>query len=604
MSQLQSHFGSQSEDPPLAMVPLVKFSHVTFPAARPCPAWIHPDYPDLKLVIQTCRVVDEYGNYSRRAVMKVLSKGKIVESQNLSQLVRTVQRDASLVEIRGNSPRIAMRYPKDPDQQTWKCQMRFNNDEDYAIVANAMRDLGLLIRPQIPKIQVPPSPAPSNVMSVSPALAADYLQGVISRPISAFSNPPDDVSAGRAKLPSYAEFKVPERPETAESLRQRPGSSQSRPNSSQSGSGYEGISSQVRSSTFTPQMELQQADSGDRSTSKPQPLSRSPFFPTAPNAPAILADQSLDPFRTFTTPSFHAPADIQDLAVPPRRKLPFDRPASTPAEFQDRTVPPRRELPFSRPESKPRSSSILELPPLPKPTPLTKINLGRSNDMESAPQPAKVAPIKRVAQRKAPAPKAPLESASIAVSPLKPLSRETTITPPAMYEDAPSPLAAKSAAASRPASAASGLVSKTSAPSKKRVAAPIHPSSNKKRPKMVDQSTQTQTMSGRNHTVKERIPVSTSVPEVIPATATLAPPVATPTEPPQSYQDDLDAFVANHRARPAPRELWQTPGYAEADVDHRHMMLNEFICQNLENPDFLQLCADTESAWRRIGLGM
>lgn len=80
MSQLQSQFGSQSEVPPLASVPLVKFSHVTFPAARSCPAWIHPDYPDLKLVIQNCRVVDEYGNYGRQAVMKVLSKAKIVVS--------------------------------------------------------------------------------------------------------------------------------------------------------------------------------------------------------------------------------------------------------------------------------------------------------------------------------------------------------------------------------------------------------------------------------------------------------------------------------------------------------------------------------------------
>ncbi|KAH6714064.1 hypothetical protein BKA61DRAFT_55448 [Leptodontidium sp. MPI-SDFR-AT-0119] len=653
MSQLQSQFGSQSEDPPLASVPLVKFSHVTFPAARSCPAWIHPDYPDLKLVIQNCRVVDEYGNYGRQAVMKVLSKAKIVESQNLTQLVRTFRRDASLVEIRVNSPRIAMRYPKDPDQ-TWKCQMRFNNDEDYAIVTNIMRDLGLQIRPQTPKIQVPPSPAPSTVMSSSPALAADSLQGLLSRPISAFSNLSDDISSGRAKLPPYAEFKVPERPETAESLRQRPSSSQSRPSSSQSGSGaldslvslvplpsaiqsrttsfrepptslylsqlerenrrssqplshshrYEGISSEAKSSTFTGQMQLQHADSSDQSTSGPQLLSRSPFFPAAPDAAAILADQSPDPFRTFTTPTFQAPADIQDLAVPPRRELPFDRPASTPAEFQDLAVPPRRQLPFSRPEPKPRSSSIAELPPLPKPTPLTKINISRSNDMGSAPKPAKVAPIKRVAQRKAPAPKAPRESVSMAVSPLKPLSHETTITPPAMYEDAPSPLAAKSAAASRSASAASGLVSKASAPAKKRVAAPIHPPPNTKRPKMVDQSTQTQTMSGRNHTVKKIIPVSTSVPEAVPAAPTLIPPTAPPTEPPQSYLDDLDAFVANHRARQAPRELWQMPGYAEADADRRHMMLNEFICQNLENPDFLQLCADTEIAWRRIGLGM
>ncbi|KAH7346337.1 hypothetical protein BKA65DRAFT_537026 [Rhexocercosporidium sp. MPI-PUGE-AT-0058] len=648
MSQFQSQSWSQSEDPPWASIPFVKFSHVLFPAIRSCPAWTHGDYPDLRLVIQTFRVVDDHGNFGRRAVMKVFSEAVILESQNLSQLVRIFQRDASLVEVVGNSPRVAMRYPKDPDK-IWKCQMRFSNDGDYAIFINAIRDLGLPIKSQTPKIQVLPSPAPSSVMSSSPALSAGSLQSLKARPISASSNPPVDRSASRAKLPPYAEFKVPERPATTESLRQRPSSSHSRPGSSQSASDsfvssvslpaanqppttsfcepskplyfsqpdresqnrrssqpmsydprFASTSSQATSSILPRQMQLQQADDGERSTSGPQLLSRSPFFPVVPKATANLADQSLDPFRTLPTPTFHTSASIQDLTIPPRRELPFDRPVSTPAEFQDPTVPSRQELPFSRPERKPGSSSIAELPPLPKPTPLINVNLNRSNYMSSAPEPAKAVPIKGVAQRKASASKAPPESASVAVSPLKPLSRETTIAPPTLHEDAPSPLAAKSAAASRPASAASGLISKTASSAKKRIAAPIRPPSSTKRPKMVDQSTQTQTLSGRDHTVKERMHATTSVPEVDPPNISTVPPPV----PPQSYLDELDAFVANHRARPAPRELWQVPGYAEADADRRHMMLNDFICQNLENPDFLRLCADTENAWRRLGLGM
>jgi hypothetical protein len=34
------------------------------------------------------------------------------------------------------------------------------------------------------------------------------------------------------------------------------------------------------------------------------------------------------------------------------------------------------------------------------------------------------------------------------------------------------------------------------------------------------------------------------------------------------------------------------------------LIVNDFICANLENTDFLRLCEDTEKAWRRIGLGM
>jgi hypothetical protein len=39
-------------------------------------------------------------------------------------------------------------------------------------------------------------------------------------------------------------------------------------------------------------------------------------------------------------------------------------------------------------------------------------------------------------------------------------------------------------------------------------------------------------------------------------------------------------------------------------VEQRHLLLNNFICENLENKDFLQLCEDTANAWRRIGLGI
>ena len=117
--------------------------------------------------------------------------------------------------------------------------MRFGNDDDYAIFINAIRDLGLPVNSQIPKTKIPllPSPAPSSFMSSSPALPMNSLQSLQARPFSASSNAPDDMFSSRAKLPPHAEFKVPERPGTSESLQQRPSSTLSRPVSSQSGSG-------------------------------------------------------------------------------------------------------------------------------------------------------------------------------------------------------------------------------------------------------------------------------------------------------------------------------------------------------------------------------
>jgi hypothetical protein len=122
---------------------------------------------------------------------------------------------------------------------------------------------------------------------------------------------------------------------------------------------------------------------------------------------------------------------------------------------------------------------------------------------------------------------------------------------------------------------------------------------------MVDQATQTQTLSGRDHTVARRATppndASSNVPKDRPAPVADSPAAASP---PESYLDAVDKFVSTHKARPAPKELWQAPGYAEADEEQRQVLLNNFICDNLENADFLQLVQDTEKAWRRIGLGM
>lgn len=277
-----------------------------------------------------------------------------------------------------------------------------------------------------------------------------------------------------------------------------------------------------------------------------------------------------------------------------------ERPASTPLESSDTYnawIPPRRELPFPN-----LRGSSKDLPPLPKPTPVSKVDaaekttvLAKKESSTPVPKPAK----KRVAQRKSTAAKPPEEKLLAEPPPVNKTAKEPeTDRATGAQEDEPSPLAAKSAAA-RPPSAASGLQSKA-APTKKRgaAAAPVRPSSSSKRPKMVDQGTQTQKLLGHDHTITMKpIPSNeVSVPITVEETS--------PAPPPHNYLDELDAFITRHKARPAPKELWEAPRYAEADEEQRQLILNDFICENLENEDFLQLCEDTEKAWRRIGLGM
>jgi len=264
------------------------------------------------------------------------------------------------------------------------------------------------------------------------------------------------------------------------------------------------------------------------------------------------------------------------------------------------TMPPKRILPFPSPRdsNKVRSPSASDISGLPKapPAPRADSTVNPSNASDKAiPTPTSKPAKKRVAQRKVPVAKV-VENEILDEEPPVLINKGALKAGKiGAQEDEISPLAAKSAAANRTTSALSGLQSKAIVTKKR--AAP-RPSSTAKRPKMVDQGTQTQTVSGRNHTVAQRPGSSNDA-------LTFETPVAhLPVALPANYLDVVDAFVTHHRDRPSPKELWETPGYSAADDDERKALLNDFICENLENADFLQLCKDTETAWRRAGLGM
>ena len=269
------------------------------------------------------------------------------------------------------------------------------------------------------------------------------------------------------------------------------------------------------------------------------------------------------------------------------------------------SIPPRRELPFPKPrEIKPRSTSVLMVSPLSKSGPISRPKsatfgtedkaIGQTK--EQGPVAVVKATRKRVAQRKSAAIK-PSEVAD----PPPPEGKNKTdpINSVLLPQDELSPLAAKSfAAASRPPSAASGFQSKATGPKKRALPAPSL--SVAKRLKMVDQFTQTETIPSHDLKAAQSVETRGSITDIVHQSQIGA---LAPVSPPESYFGAIDTFISKHKTLASPKEIWEEPGWAEADEEERQLILNNFICENLANKDFLQLCEDMMSSWRLMGLG-
>jgi hypothetical protein len=131
-----SQLSSQVQDPNWVSVHITKFSHNTSPYGTRSFVWVHVNNRnDLDLVVRNSRVVDDYGNYQDRILMKVTGGAEVLvqkltdcvtgvlltydqETQDLSQLIRFCQeydpatRAEYPVDIVVKSPFMAMRYPK------------------------------------------------------------------------------------------------------------------------------------------------------------------------------------------------------------------------------------------------------------------------------------------------------------------------------------------------------------------------------------------------------------------------------------------------------------------------------------------------------------
>ncbi|CZR52372.1 uncharacterized protein PAC_02249 [Phialocephala subalpina] len=570
------------------------------------------------------------------------------------------------VEIAIKSPFLAMRYPKTVNTVR-RLQIKFRNHEDFQTAYNFLKDLGLPISSKettaSPNPQPVPSPAPSIAASTassstlvrpsSAALPSTYNGGPASSPLkSEFRIPPrpdSTMSEDRARVNDLP-FQGHSTPQPTSMVSISRTQSNNVPFQVHSSTRPELVSSIDRAHTSdplfsraihpaiipnptlsrvnsfqipamqSPMFYSSQVEGESRHFSHPASQVSDPAKPTTGTHPRTslyidqlqslrqegtekLESQSLSASRFFPSPAQPSVGD-QGTSNPfiawDNQK--FQRPASTPVASTTTStliLPPKRILPFPRPEesAKSRISSLSDLPQISKATPAilpTSVSPMNSACEKLSTPASKPAPKKRVAQRKAPATK-PAEDAS---KKAKPDFEEIVIAEPQLVTEEPSPLAAKSAAAvARPASTPLSLVSKVAPPPKKRVATPaIRPASSNKRPKMVDQTTQTQDPPAQQENkAQNRISHSSAS---TPNTSSNS-----VSSPPDDYLEDVDAFIVKHKARPPPKEIWDTPGWADADDEYRERLINHFICENLENPDFLKLCEDMGTSWRRIGLG-
>lgn len=305
-------------------------------------------------------------------------------------------------------------------------------------------------------------------------------------------------------------------------------------------------------------------------------------------------------------------------------------------------MPPKRDLPFQKGYQSSRTP-IADLPPLPTPTPIFKqtstnnCNTDTNNSVAIPSEPAQISePVIDVHSNKdhptvedhssgAPLIKTPPSKAPVKKQPAEPLNKRTISKsssnvapkidqpePPVstintevrqelqeiskVREEEPSPLAVKSASIQRP-STAPALQSKT-APTRKRPARAavksIQPP-NKKTKTMVDSSTQTETKSGREHTIP---PILESANIASAEHEDAGPRVELLTD---SYMDGIEDFVSRHRNRPLRREIWDTSSWEDDTTEERQQRIDDYLVDLIGDDDFAQLCEDVHNSWTRIG---
>lgn len=276
-------------------------------------------------------------------------------------------------------------------------------------------------------------------------------------------------------------------------------------------------------------------------------------------------------------------------------------------------IPPRRQLPFKKSVS--QAVSVSDLPPLPRPASVNRdlTRVGRNQTSVPPNQAPDGIEISSTLQQacakgsKSTLPDSTSSSTGLENIPAKPVE-------PVICADLAPVSREMEASPSTQALAVETAPKKTTKPKKRAPTAISRPA---KRLKMVDSATQTQTSSGRDHTTAFRtdsghlntVENQTTLPDVTKAHESNAVAVESidhETLPqrgiPAEFVHQLEEIITKSMYPAPSKDLWTRPRYVQADDDERSRMLNEFICESLENEDFIKLCEDMKGAWRRLEL--
>ncbi|TEY86466.1 hypothetical protein BOTCAL_0008g00410 [Botryotinia calthae] len=620
---------SQSQSNSAIVIPLVKFSFSLINEGNTTGVqWTHYLRNDLELVIQ--EVQGSNSGNEKHLVMKVVAGAEYLEEQNLNDIVRFyknfVLSPGSEVPVRVvvKRPLLALRYPK--LNKVRRLQFRFRGDSDFNQVLNILINLGLTVTDSVPS---------ESVLQSRPSIADSTPSGISNGYPSAI---------GYLPLTPNSEFKVPMRPDSASSILQRPSSSYtsrsddhlySRPQSAMSISSFmpqskpsadplnrtqslyisqfEREQRQIQSSNSVmhkPDKVLPNDNACENRILLPKPeesqhrFSTSPFFETQRKhcLPDRLTSFSSDNDLHNSRNKIHGTAldcfrpvgdhPLSRSIENPLFGAPEKRPISLPTENEiclGLTIPPKRQLPFATVKDSLRSKSVsladtnrLVQTPKQRKRPLEDF-IGE-NPSNGSTIPTTKPTKRRVASRKGTAHLPEVNGPSSKVCPSKESSASDTLDVPIQTEKLP---------LLEVMSIVTPIIS-DSLPSKlqtERNLARQQPLPVLKTPmtlRMVDRSTQTQILSGRDHTAALKPALNASVVDL---QSTLPTALA--------LKEDFDLIVSRYSSG---SRVNLTPNYNDVPDDERHKMLNDFVIKNLENNDFLKLVEDMEASWRRIGL--
>ncbi|TGO19724.1 hypothetical protein BPAE_0336g00040 [Botrytis paeoniae] len=620
---------SQSQLNSAIVVPLVKFScSLTNQGDTTGAQWTHYSRSDLELVIQEVQV--NSSENEKHLLMKVVAGAEYLEEQNLSDIVRVyknfVLSPGSEIPVRVvvKPPLLALRYPKLNDVR--RLQFRFRGDSDFNQVLNILTSLGLTATESL---------SSGPVMQFRPPTADSTSSGISNGHSSAVDYFP---------LTPNSEFRVPMRPDSASSIYQRPSSSytsrsddhpyfrpqsamsissfmpQSKPSSeplnraqSLHVSQFEREQRQIQSSNSVLTISDKVSANGNAHVNRillPKPEESQCLFSTSPFFETQRKHCLPDRFTSFSPANdphnlrnkIHETAldffnQVEDRPLPRSTEYPFfgapgKRPISLPAENDiclGLPIPPKRQLPFATVNDPLRSKSVsvadtsrLVRAPQQRKRPLEEF-IGE-NTSNGNTTPAKKPAKRLVASRKGTTHLPEVNGLSSKAFSSKVSSASDTLDIPMQTEESPL-LEARSIATPI---ASDTTPSKLQAEGIKDRQQSVPTLKTPMTLTMVDRSTQTQTLSGRDHTAA--LKPASNIP-VIDLQSTR--PISS------VLRNDLDLVVSRHSSG---SRVNLPPNYNDLPDDKRHKILNDFIIKNLENDDFLKLAEDMDISWRRIGL--